>query len=66
MYDVFPKETLDLRMEHFSDVGGRELYGWSYSILELESCPPWARGLKYPSIVAKGLRPSRAPRGHVD
>jgi hypothetical protein len=34
-------------MECFTEGRGRELYACNYSILELESCPPWARGLKF-------------------
>lgn len=42
-------EPSALRVEISPDEGGRELYACGYRILELESCPPWARGLKFSS-----------------
>ena len=45
--DLFPYENSRLRVEYFSEGEGRELYACSYSILELESCPSRARGLKF-------------------
>ena len=50
--DLFPYENPYLRVEYFSGGEGRGLYAWSYSILDLESCPSWARGLKCPYMRA--------------
>lgn len=55
-----------LLMESLIGVDGRKLYACSYSILELESCPKRARGLKYAPLAERFASKRRALTGHTN